>query len=97
MQDGQLLADGILRISRSNLRKVLVSHMPSDIVRWGTACTSAVPAANAGGKVQLGFADGSTTECDLLVVADGSSSKLRTSLLPHEPNNYAGVCMLMVS
>ena len=64
LQDGQSVADGILRISRSNLRKVLVSHMPSDIVRWGTACTSAVPAANAGGKIQLGFADGSTTECD---------------------------------
>lgn len=47
--------------------------------------------------MQLSFADGSSAECDLLVVADGANSKLRGSLLPDETNRYAGITMLYVS
>jgi len=51
---------------------------------------------HAGQPVQLSFADGTTSECDLLVVADGANSKLRNALLPQETIRYAGVCMLFV-
>ncbi len=66
-------------------------------MEYGKVCVSAEPAAEAGQPVQLTFQDGSTTEADLLVVADGANSKLRRALLPGEVNRYAGVCMLFVS
>ena len=81
---------------RSRLRQVLLARVPPENVQYGKACVFAVPAAEAGQPVQLAFADGSGAECDLLVVADGTNSKLRAALLPHEANRYAGVCMLFV-
>ncbi len=86
-----------LRIMRSYVRKVLLSRVPPDAVQFGRSCVSATPASKPGEPVQITLADGSTEECDLLVVADGANGKLRTALLPHETNQYAGVCMLFVS
>ncbi|KAK9837382.1 hypothetical protein WJX84_006687 [Apatococcus fuscideae] len=87
-------AQELMRISRSQLRQTLLYRVTSGI-HWGKVCTSAVPAAKPGGHVQLGFSDGSAVNCDLLVVADGTRSKLRACLLPRETNSYAGICMLM--
>ncbi|KAK9809467.1 hypothetical protein WJX73_000614 [Symbiochloris irregularis] len=84
----------IMRIMRSNLRNTLLNHVPPSKVRYSSTCVSAVPSQREGQPVQLRFADDSTAECDLLVVADGANSKLRTALLPHEQNRYAGLCML---
>ena len=75
----------------------MLARVPSEHLHYGKVCLSAVPAAVAGQPVQLAFADGSGAKCDLLVVADGTNSKLRAALLPHETNRYAGVCMLFVS
>jgi 2-polyprenyl-6-methoxyphenol hydroxylase-like FAD-dependent oxidoreductase len=86
----------ILRIMRTRLRQTLLSRVQPEYLQYGKICTSAVPAAEAGQPVQLSFADGTKSECDLLVVADGANSKLRTALLPHEFNRYAGICMLFV-
>lgn len=82
---------------RSNLRNTLLNHVPPDQVRYSSNCMSAVPAAQEGQAVQLRFADESSAECDLLVVADGANSRIRTALMPHEQNRYAGLCMLFVS
>ena len=87
----------LLRIMRTRLRQTLLAKVPPEYLHYGRLCTSAVPAAEAGQPVQLSFADGSREECDLLVVADGANSKLRTALLPAEGSRYAGACMLFVS
>lgn len=87
----------VIRIMRSRLRQTLLSKVPAEYLHFGKACVSATLATGAGQAVLLTLADGSKEECDLLVVADGASSKLRTALLPDESLNYAGACMLFVS
>lgn len=82
---------------RSYVRKALLSRVPSEAVQFGKVCIAAEPAGKPGDLVQMTFADGSTSECDLLVIADGANSKLRAALLPLEVNHYTGVCMVMVS
>lgn len=96
-KDGEMVGVDSLRIMRSHLRRSLLSRVPLEAVQFGKVCMSAEPAASPGQPVQMTFADGSSEECDLLVVADGANSKLRAALLPHEVNRYAGVCMLYVS
>ena len=96
-KDGEPVGIDSLRIMRSHLRRTLLSRVPSDLVHFSKVCTSAEPASQPGQPVQMTFADGSTEECDLLVVAEGANSRLRAALLPHEVNRYAGVCMLFVS
>lgn len=86
----------VLRIMRTRLRQTLLGEVPKEYLHYGKICTSATPAARDGQPVQLSFADGSREECDLLVVADGANSKLRSSLMPSESKRYAGVCMLFV-
>ena len=83
-------------IMRSYVRRAILSRVPQDAVHYGKVCVAAQPARKPGDPVRMEFSDGSTEECDLLVVADGANSKVRTALLPQEVNRYAGVCMLMV-
>ena len=87
----------MLRIARSRLRQTLLAKVPSEYVEYGKTCISALPISQTGQPVQLAFSDGTEAECDLLVVADGANSKLRSSLMPHEQPRYAGICMLFVS
>lgn len=99
MQDktGEVTTQTTMRIMRAHLRRALLDRVPSGCVEYGKICQSAVPAARPGERVQLSFADGSKAEVDLLVVADGANSKLRTALLPNERGQYAGFCLLYVS
>ena len=96
-QAGEVTTQTTMRIMRAHLRRALLDRLPSDCVQYGKLAQFAVPAAKPGEPVQLSFADGSTAECDLLVVADGANSKLRTALLPNERGRYAGFCLLYVS
>ena len=96
-KDGGPPAFDAMRIMRSYVRKALLSRVPSEAIQFGKVCVAAEPAGKQGDPVQMRFADGSTSECDLLVIADGANSKLRAALLPHEVNHYTGVCMVMVS
>ncbi len=57
--------------------------------RWETACESAAQLKD--GRMEVKLNDGSTEECDLLIVADGASSKIRGHLRPNDGLNYAGV------
>ena len=47
-------------------------------------------------KTGASVQDGSSQECDILVAADGRSSKLRACLLPDEEPLYSGIVMLAV-
>lgn len=96
-KQGNLMTQDTLRIMRTHVRRALLARIPEEWMHYGKICTSANLGAKSGDPVQLKFADGSTEECDLLVVADGASSKLRAALLPGEVNRYAGLSMMFVS
>lgn len=82
---------------RTRLRQTLLSRVPEDWVHFGRTCISAEPPTNPGEPIKLQFSDGSQSECDVLVVADGTNSKLRKYLMPEEKPGYTGVTMLFVS
>lgn len=83
-----------MRIKRSVLRRILLDAVPGDDeIRWGTACSSAAKLAS--GKIEVRLSNGQTDECDLLVAADGSRSKLRASFRPDDTLDYAGAVCVM--
>ncbi|HZR50744.1 MAG TPA: FAD-dependent monooxygenase, partial [Streptosporangiaceae bacterium] len=57
-------------VDRADLRNLLLDSLPEDMVRWGHAFAS-------GGNGLLHFADGSNATYDLLVGADGATSRVR--------------------
>jgi 2-polyprenyl-6-methoxyphenol hydroxylase-like FAD-dependent oxidoreductase len=64
-------------IDRTDLRDLLAGSLPAATIHWG-AQVAAVE--DAGGRVRLGLADGTKSEWDLLVGADGGRSLLRSWL-----------------
>ncbi|UKZ72526.1 hypothetical protein TrVFT333_000156 [Trichoderma virens FT-333] len=64
-----------IRIARKNLRRVLTNAVGPGLKLSGNNIA----------------ADKTTTECDLLIVADGASSKIRSKLRPDDTLQYAGV------
>ena len=85
-----------MRIARGVLRRILIEAVPeSDQIHWGTICTGATKLTNGRIGVQLG--NGRMKECDLLVAADGSKSKLRSSIRPEDTLRFAGAIGIMGS
>ena len=70
-----------------------LEQLPKASVTYERTC---VGAASGSSKVKLQFSDGTDTQCDLLIIADGSSSKLRAKLRPEEQKGYLGICMISV-
>lgn len=82
-----------MRIARCELRGQLLQALPeSATIRWGTTCTGAVKLSN--GKICVQISNGKLDECDLLIGADGSRSKLRASLRPDDKLNFAGAVQI---
>lgn len=86
-----------MRIARYKLRSTLVQAASQDFtITWGTACAKASGLLN--GRIKIQLDNGKEEECDLLVAADGSNSKLRASLKPEDTLSFAGaVCISAVS
>jgi len=65
-------------VDRSDLRRLLLDSLPAEAVRWGYACEGLVD-----GLVR--FSAGRSAHCDLLVGADGASSRVRSLLTGAQP------------
>lgn len=78
-----------MRIARNVLRRILIESIPtSDEIHWGTTCVGAVKLES--GRVGVQLSNGQTDECDLLIAADGSKSKIRSSFRPDDKLDFAG-------
>ena len=79
-----------LMIRRSDLQKVLLGAMEDIPIVLGARCTGITGNAQAPG---LRFEDGSSSEADLVIGADGIRSAVRQSIAPHEAApRYSGLC-----
>ncbi|MBO3743843.1 FAD-dependent oxidoreductase [Actinoplanes flavus] len=75
-------------IDRGQLRDLLLDSLSPGTVRWGRALTHV--GGPADGPRTLHFADGSVTETDLVIGADGAFSRVRPAVSPAVPR-YTGV------
>jgi 2-polyprenyl-6-methoxyphenol hydroxylase-like FAD-dependent oxidoreductase len=75
-------------IDRGTLRQLLLDSLEPDTVRWASILDDARPFGD--GRHALRFRDGSTSEVDLLVGADGAWSKVRPLVSAATPF-YEGV------
>jgi 2-polyprenyl-6-methoxyphenol hydroxylase-like FAD-dependent oxidoreductase len=78
-------------IDRGQLRGLLLDSLEPGTVRWGRALDTV--SGPAGGPRLLRFADGTTVEADLVIGADGASSRVRPAVSPAVPA-YTGVSFL---
>jgi 2-polyprenyl-6-methoxyphenol hydroxylase-like FAD-dependent oxidoreductase len=82
-----------MRIRRNALQKVLAdkAELCGWKIVWGVGVVGVVR-NTSGMRVEL--STGEAMECDLLVAADGSRSKVRAVLRPDDKLDYAGVVMM---
>ena len=75
-------------VSRTTLRRVLLEGLDSTI-HFGKTCVGFTNPANE--QIAARFEDGSVARGDVLVAADGASSRLRAQLLPHAKRIDTGI------
>lgn len=96
---GDLPTVGI-RIARKDLRRVLINaaERAGVTIHWGSKCTAARRLENGRLVVAVSEAgddaDSTERECDVLIAADGSHSKIRQSFRPDDGVRYAGASQL---
>jgi 2-polyprenyl-6-methoxyphenol hydroxylase-like FAD-dependent oxidoreductase len=78
-------------IDRGQLRTMLHEHLKPGTVHWGHKLSHATPVG--GGAHRLEFANGTSTEADLVIGADGAWSQVRRLLTDAVPQ-YLGVHFL---
>ncbi|MBL1117585.1 FAD-dependent monooxygenase [Streptomyces sp. 110] len=78
-------------IDRGQLRNLLLDSLHPGTVHWGRALDRV--GGPADGPRRLSFADGTTTETDLVIGADGASSRVRPAVSSAVPE-YTGVSFL---
>jgi len=78
-------------VPRGALRGILLDSLPEGVVRWGHKVSAVAPLGD--GRHRLTFTNGTSTETDLLVGADGAWSKVRPLLSQAKPE-YAGVSLI---
>lgn len=94
-RSGQILFDnpgdgGRPEIDRGSLRSLLLASLPAGTVRWG-ARVRAVERADQGFHITLH--DGEVVQADILIGADGASSRARHLLTEAEPA-FLGLCFV---
>jgi 2-polyprenyl-6-methoxyphenol hydroxylase-like FAD-dependent oxidoreductase len=78
-------------IDRGQLRDLLLGSLEPGTVQWGSALDK-VSGPDDGPRT-MHFADGSTAEADLVIGADGASSRVRAAVSPAVPQ-YTGTSCL---
>jgi 2-polyprenyl-6-methoxyphenol hydroxylase-like FAD-dependent oxidoreductase len=78
-------------IDRGQLRDLLLRSLAAGTVQWGRTLESV--SGPADGPRTLTFTDGTAVEADLVIGADGASSRVRTAVSPATPG-YTGVGFL---
>ncbi|MEV6021309.1 MULTISPECIES: NAD(P)/FAD-dependent oxidoreductase [unclassified Streptomyces] len=78
-------------IDRGRLRRLLFDHLRPGTVRWGHRLVRVTPLGFGGHRLE--FADGTTTEADLVIGADGAWSTVRPLVSDAAPQ-HLGVCFL---
>lgn len=84
-------ADGVAQhrsVSRITLRQILLSGL-EEIVHFGKTFERYEDLGT--GRIVAHFEDGSTAECDVLVAADGSGSRVRRQFLPQAQRIDTGI------
>jgi 2-polyprenyl-6-methoxyphenol hydroxylase-like FAD-dependent oxidoreductase len=81
-------------IDRTDLRDLLVEALPGATIHWG-AKVVAVEERTVGG-FWLSLADGTRSECDLLVGADGGNSLLRSRLTDAAPAYLSSYAQMII-
>lgn len=82
-----------MRITRLDLRECLVRGIPDETdIHWDVICDSASRMED--GRMMVELSDGTTRECDFLIVSDGAGSRIRRSLLPDDKLNFAGAVLI---
>lgn len=80
--------DRIDAVDRVTLRRVLLAGL-GDAVRFGKTYEHFTRAAD--GRITAHFADGTSEECDVLVAADGTNSRVRAQVRPWDTPKDLGV------
>ncbi|MEU6037791.1 NAD(P)/FAD-dependent oxidoreductase [Actinomadura sp. NPDC047616] len=78
-------------IDRGQLRDLLLGSLPAGTVQWGRTLESV--SGPADGPRTLTFTDGTATQADLVIGADGAFSRVRAAVSPATPR-YTGVGFL---
>ncbi|PGH02257.1 hypothetical protein AJ80_08882 [Polytolypa hystricis UAMH7299] len=83
-----------IRITRDTLRRVMIDaalSIPEVHIRWGTACSDV---KLEDGIVTVVLPDGNVDQADILIAADGASSKIRVSVRPDDKLSFAGAVLI---
>ncbi|CAG8949910.1 hypothetical protein HYFRA_00004240 [Hymenoscyphus fraxineus] len=92
--DSADLPQPLVRVARRVLKKQLLEVTPKEtVIGWGVTCVGATKLES--GKTRVEFSDGTGEECDLLIAADGSKSKLRAFLRPANTVQFAGAFQII--
>ena len=86
-----------VRIRKPEMRTILVEAVEAlDSISWSTSASNVEKLPDGRLSVTLASQDGTETveECDFLIAADGSNSKVREHLRPNDTLEYAGCVQL---
>lgn len=85
----QLYGERTYTAHRADLHSAIAADVPAGTVRLGCRCAGV---SVHGDTAELMFADGSTTEADVVIGADGVHSVVRGAVTEPSPARYSGIC-----
>src|SRR5918992_5943444 len=85
----RLYGERTYTVHRADLQVAIGSAVPPDALQLGKRCTSVTV---HGDTAVLEFADGSCTEADVVIGADGVHSSVRGAVTEPAPATYPGIC-----